>query len=119
MSDRQKDALPPSAPNPAEFTFIDISERDMDFLLAEEIECDREFVCWLIRRTGGVADGAMVVRMGRSVVTRHGESDLVVVVSMPDGGTRALMIENKIAAPFTRLRAERYRIRGREGIISG
>jgi hypothetical protein len=107
------------APNPLEFAFIDVSERDMDFVLAEEIECDQEFVCWLIGRTDGVSAGAKVVRVGRSVVTRQGETDLLVVYSTPGGGTRALLIENKIAAPFTRLQAERYRIRGNEGVRDG
>jgi hypothetical protein len=107
------------APNPLEFAFIDVSERDMDFLLAEEIECDQQFVCWLIDRTDGVSAGAKVVRVGRSVVTRQGETDLLVVYSTPGGGTRALLIENKIAAPFTRLQAERYRIRGNEGVRDG
>ena len=112
---------PTSSPvsNPAAFTFIDISERDMDFLFAEEIECDRPFVEWLIGRTGGTAEGAEVVRVGRSVVTRQGETDLMVVYWAQDGSTCALMIENKIAAKFTRLQAERYRIRGREGVING
>ena len=119
MSDSPKGSPPLAAPNPVEFTFIDIAERDMDFLLAEEIECDKEFVGWLIRRTGGVAEGTEVVRVGRSVVTRQGETDLMIVYSTPGGGTRALMIENKIAAPFTRLQAERYRIRGREGVSNG
>lgn len=103
----------------ADILIIDISERDMDFLLAEELECDRAFCAWFLSRAGYVENHHELVSIGRSVSTLHGETDLLIVHACGDGSKRATMIENKVAAPFTPLQPERYRLRGTAGVLAG
>ena len=108
----------PSAP--VTTSFVEVSERDLDFLFAEEIECNPAFSTWLLRRSGSPGrNWEDIIRIGRSVTTALGETDLLVVHQEPDGGQRAIMIENKIAASFTPFQSERYRRRGREGVAAG
>ena len=105
--------------DPALFSFVDVSERDLDFVLAEEIECSRSFRAWFLQKTSEPDQIHELLRLGRSISTRHGETDLLVVSRNGNGLSRALLIENKIAASFTPLQPERYGIRGKEGIDSG
>src|SRR5437868_3403456 len=102
------------------FSFIDISERDLDFVLAEEIECSQSFRSWFLERTGATPEHIhKILRLERSISTQDGETDLLVVHGDANALRRALLIENKIAASFTRLQPERYTVRGEKGIRAG
>ena len=103
----------------SQVSFVDVCERDLDFVLAEEIECSQTFRSWFLERTGAASDMRELLRLGRSVITQHGETDLLVVHGGANGVRRALLIENKIAASFTGLQPERYRVRGNAGIKDG
>ena len=103
----------------ANFSFVDVSERDMDFLFAEELECDPTFRAWFLGRTGGSEGKGGLLRVGRSISTAQGETDLLMVHATANGSRRAVMIENKVAAPFMRLQPERYRLRGEKGVEHG
>jgi hypothetical protein len=103
----------------SQVSFVDVCERDLDFVLAEEIECSQSFRSWFLERTGSSPDVRELLRVGRSVTTQHGETDLLVVHGGANGVRSALLIENKIAASFTELQPERYRVRGNEGKKNG
>jgi hypothetical protein len=98
--------------------FTDVSERDMDFLFCEEIECNPAFAAWLLEKTAATGANCEIVRIARSLVEAEGESDLVVVHLQGDS-RRAIMIENKINAPFTKDQPERYLVRGEKGVLAG
>lgn len=98
----------------------EVNERDIDFLLAEEIECNPDFAAWLLTAVGCPGSGWQdIISIQRSVTTVHGETDVLVVVRVSGGGRRALMLENKISASFTEGQPERYRLRGEAGIAEG
>lgn len=97
-------------------TMTEVSERDLDFLLAEEVECNPSFAAWLLDLTDG--EGS-IVSIARSVATAYGETDLLIVHEDPEGSRRAIMIENKVAAAFQEFQAERYRRRGEAGVAEG
>ncbi len=103
----------------SQICFVDVCERDLDFVLAEEIECSQSFRSWFLVRTGAVPEKGELIRLGRSVSTQHGETDLLVVHGGANGLRRALLIENKIAASFMERQPERYRVRGDAGIRDG
>jgi hypothetical protein len=105
--------------DPSQVSFMDVCERDLDFVLAEEIECSQSFRSWFLERTGAPPDMRELLRLGRSVSTQHGETDLLVVHGGANGLRRALLIENKIAASLTELQPERYRVRGNAGMNAG
>jgi hypothetical protein len=84
----------------ANFSFVDVTERDMDFLFAEELECDPVFRAWFLERTGSSEGAEGLLRVGRSISTRHGETDLLLVHMAHDESKRAVVIENKVAAAF-------------------
>src|SRR5579872_1994111 len=99
--------------------FVEITERDMDFLFLQEFECNPAFSSWFLRSTG-VPDPEtyLLVEVRRSVSTYDGETDLLAVYRR--GAHRhALLIENKIAASFTDAQPARYVIRGNDGVAKG
>jgi hypothetical protein len=53
------------------------------------------------------------------VSTDAGETDLLLVVRLDEGKRLALMLEDKIDAPFQPEQARRYRQRGEQGILDG
>ena len=94
-----------------------ISERDIDLLLLEEMHSSQDFVSWIANRLaiqGPVTfDGAW-----HSLVdTRYGETDLLLRISTP-GGRYGIHIENKIAAPEMPEQDTRYLARGQLGLES-
>jgi len=100
-----------------ETVFVEVSERDVDFLLLEEMECDSNFRAWLLAKIG--AAGNEILRLHRSAATFRGESDLLFVHKGGDGGCQAVLIENKIAAAFAEYQPARYRARGEDGVKGG
>lgn len=98
---------------------LHITEQEMDFLILEELACSPPFAQWFLRQTGYPESHAgSIRRLGRSVSTWDGETDLLIVHST-QSGDRALLIENKVGAAFTELQSERYRVRGKAGQDSG
>lgn len=99
---------------------IEVCERDVDFLLLEELQCNEKFRRWVLNKVGSQPDASTeIVRLARSVATFRGETDLLFVHRDFDGAPRAIMIENKIDAVFTPKQAERYHARGEDGIRQG
>jgi hypothetical protein len=88
-------------------------ERDVDLLLAEEFSVNPEFAKWFLSRTKQQFDDtATVYGVSVSKTDFTGESDLVVVFEIADGGSRfALHIEDKIDARFQPEQLARYRLR--------
>lgn len=99
---------------------IAVCERDVDFLLLEELQCNPQFRRWLLDRLGTGPDASIdIIRLARSVFTFRGETDLLFVHKDFDDATRAVMVENKIDAIFTPNQAQRYQARGEDGIRRG
>lgn len=99
---------------------IEVCERDVDFLLLEELQCNERFRRWVLDKVGSRPDASTeIVRLARSVATFRGETDLLFVHRDFDGAPRAIMIENKIDAVFTPNQAQRYQARGQDGIRQG
>jgi hypothetical protein len=90
-----------------------VDERQMDFMLLEELACSPPFAHWFLGQTGHT--GAGTLELLRFL---HGATDLLVVHGIATG-SRALLIETKAGAAFARSRPERYRIRGQAGVVAG
>jgi hypothetical protein len=98
---------------------LQVDEQEMDFLILEELACSPPFAEWFLRRTGyEPATTSRLLSLGRSVSTYDGETDLLLVHATAFG-KRALLIENKVGASFTKFQPERYRIRGQAGVDQG
>ena len=90
-----------------------VSERDIDLLLLEKFVASVPFSRWFAIAAGvkqSEIEGCVSAK--RSVHNSIGESDLEVEFSRTDGRRLLLMVENKIAAGFQPLQAERYSKRG-------
>lgn len=98
-----------------------VAERDVDLLLLEELVVSAEFLAWWLRHAGVQdANDAVCLQAQHSVTDpRLGESDLVVMYSLPQCEPHALLIENKINARPQRDQALRYKQRGEAGIEAG
>jgi hypothetical protein len=75
-------------------------------VLAEEIECSRSFRSWFLKKTHAVDSVLSMLSTAADLLVAHGDGN---------GISRALPIENKIAASFTQLQPGRYRIRRDRG----
>lgn len=93
-----------------------VSERDIDFLILEELNVNAEFQSWFTARVYDEnlifleAEGAW-----HSVSKSDGESDLVFIFRANDGSKKAILIENKIDAVPQPEQASRYVQRGEKG----
>lgn len=97
-----------------------VSERDIDLLLLEEFVANREFQSWFVRQVAEIApeiEACLAAR--RSVTQSNGESDLEILFQVARGRRLLLMVENKIAAGFQPMQAERYRSRGARYVEQG
>ncbi len=94
-----------------------VLERDLDLILLEELHVSPSFRAWLFENVLGQNHSyAEFVGAWRSMSNEFGESDIVAIAKdQKNGRSIALMIENKIAAPFQPNQPERYRIRGERG----
>ncbi len=97
-----------------------VCERDIDLLLLEEFHGDPRFALWFCRQVlgQGITDSGFAGAW-HSVSDSTGESDLLVIYMQPDGKKLAILIEDKIASPPQPKQAERYRMRGEEGVRQG
>jgi hypothetical protein len=105
-----------------EWTILEaVAERDVDLLVLEELAASPEFLTWWLDEASAQdSKGAAVIRAHHSVTHPSlGESDLVVIYSLPESEPHAVLIENKINAPAQPDQALRYRQRGEVGITAG
>ncbi|MCW8306337.1 PD-(D/E)XK nuclease family protein [Acidiphilium sp. PA] len=96
--------------------FSALAERDIDFLLLEELLVSEDFVKWFCE----MIDLPDVKPAGawHSVFDENGETDLLVCVYQ--GADKVgILIENKVAAAEQPTQAERYHIRGTKLVNQG
>lgn len=100
--------------------FLDrIEERDVDLMLLEEVTCEPAFQDLVASLTLGPGRGWTFLEASNSVSTAsHGESDLIVLYGLGER-IMAVMLEDKITAAFMPEQADRYRLRGDQGIADG
>jgi hypothetical protein len=90
-----------------------VDERQIDFMILEELACSPPFARWFLGQTGHTGAGTLeLLRL------LHGSAVLLVVHAIATG-SRALFIETKAGAAFTRSQPERHRIRGQAGVVAG
>lgn len=93
-----------------------VTERDIDFLVLEELQVSHEFRDWLSARVFERPVLKSHVGAWHSVVDPvHGESDLIFMFNAEDGSTKAILIENKISANAQPDQGRRYTERGEKG----
>jgi hypothetical protein len=93
-----------------------IEERDIDLLLLEELGCNPDFLAWMLTRLK--IEPSSLIQVEHSVFTVNSESDLI--ISYQSGNQiHAVLIEDKIAANFTKDQDQNYRFRGEHGIEQG
>lgn len=96
-----------------------VEERDIDLLLLEEFISEPELPSVFGRRLFHDQAKLKFLEISNSVSTASGgESDLIALYKYGDE-THAVLIENKISAPFMSSQAFRYHKRGRAGIEDG
>jgi hypothetical protein len=93
-----------------------VAERDIDFIILEELEVSEEFRAWFSARVYETPVFKKQIGAWHSVSdAKLGESDLVYIFEANDGSRKAVLIENKIDAPPQPGQGKRYRQRGEEG----
>jgi hypothetical protein len=93
-----------------------VAERDIDFVLVEELSVNNEFADWFTSRLYRRSIFASKIGVWHSVTGAKGrESDIVFLFKSDDGGQMAVLIENKIDAPPRPAQAKDYQERGGEG----
>lgn len=86
-----------------------VAERDIDFLLLEELSVSVEFQEWLASRVFNEVIYAAKIGAWHSVSESGlGESDLIFIFSGIDGQRNAVLIENKVDAVPQRKQGLRY-----------
>jgi hypothetical protein len=97
-----------------------VAERDVDFIVLEELEVSEEFRTWFATRIYELPILKQKIGAWHSVSDSElGESDLIFLIEATDGSRKAILIENKIAAPPQPAQARRYRQRGEKGLKEG
>jgi hypothetical protein len=97
-----------------------VTERDIDFLVLEELQVSHEFRDWFSARVFERPVLKSHVGVWHSVVDPElGESDLIFVFDAEDGSTKAILVENKIAASAQQDQGKRYLDRGEKGQANG
>ena len=104
-----------------ELNFVEsINERDIDFLLLEELRVSTEFRDWISSRVFGRPIFKSFVGAWHSLVDASlGESDLLFLFDAEDGTSTAILIENKINAQAQPNQGKRYTERGEKGKAEG
>lgn len=92
-----------------------VEERELDLLLLLEFHASDAFRRSIVQKVTR-ANEARFVGAWRGVATHLGETDILMVCDVEDQGRVAIMIEDKIDAPFQQTQAERYHARGKLGI---
>jgi hypothetical protein len=95
-----------------------VEERDIDFLVLEELQVSHGFREWFTTRVFEQLIFKSFIGAWHSVVDPVlGESDLVFMFDAEDGSTKAILIENKISAQPQPEQAMRYLARGEKGKV--
>jgi hypothetical protein len=117
---------PPCVPLQGTFSLTESSrlldyvrERDLDLVLVGALFASEPFRAFMLKSTIGWTKRHSLVRTWVSETADAGESDVLLVVDLEDADRLALMIEDKIDAPFQPEQANRYQQRGEQGIRDG
>ena len=101
-------------------TYLNITERDVDLLLLEELLVSETFANWFITEIIRQPPPITIVGAWHSVSDALlGESDLIVKFETEKGLIEAILIENKIDAVAQTEQGYRYKMRGDKGITQG
>jgi hypothetical protein len=93
-----------------------VAERDLDFVLVEELSVNDEFCDWFTSRLYGKPIFASSIGAWHSVSDASlGETDVLYMFRSDEDGRVAVLIENKIDAGAQPKQAERYQLRGEKG----
>ena len=96
-----------------------IEEREIDLLLLLEFHGSPQFRQFVLDRATGKKEGEFVGAWRGVFDTSEGETDVLLLSKATDGKRMAVLIEDKINAPFQINQARRYRARGTIGIAEG
>jgi hypothetical protein len=97
-----------------------VAERDIDFLVLEELSVNDVFRAWFAERALGQGVYGQSIGAWHSICDGDlGESDLVFGLKSVADKRIAVLIENKIGAIAQPRQGERYRARGERGIQGG
>lgn len=109
----------PSLPADLRRSALDtIEERELDLLFLQEFHTSSTLRAFFFRRVAG-DDESRFVGAWRGIYTNNGETDLLLLSDLREQGRVAIMIEDKINAPFQLEQAQRYRLRGQQGQRDG
>lgn len=97
--------------------FSDVSERDMDMLISEEVVSSADFLAIFLQKIEIESATVSSVELSKSDAVL-GESDITVIVES-NGEKNGLLIEDKIDAIAMPGQAKRYNLRGQKGIEQG
>ncbi len=101
-------------------TVSSVSERDIDFVLLEELTVSEAFRVWMASQIGEHSAYESKVGVWHSVTDGAlGESDLILIFATSSGEKVAVLIENKIDAAPQPEQGERYHKRGLKGVSEG
>lgn len=94
-----------------------VVERDIDFILVEELAAPDGFLAWFLARIGLPADYELT-SVAHSATTSTGETDIE--LTLASGDTKVMvLVENKIDANLQPRQAERYRDRASRHVKEG
>jgi hypothetical protein len=98
-----------------------VLERDLDLVLMGALFTSDPFRAFMLKSAIGWTKRHSLVRtcVSEMADAGAGESDVLLVVDLEGANRLALMIEDKISAPFQPEQANRYRQRGEQGIKDG
>ena len=96
-----------------------VLERDLDLVLMGALFASEPFRAFMLKSAVGWTERHSLVRTCVSEMADAGESDVLLVVDLEGADRLAVMIEDKISAPFQPEQANRYRQRGEQGIQDG
>jgi len=104
-----------------ELNFVkSITERDIDFIMLEELSINTEFQEWFASRVFGERIFKAQIGAWHSVNDSNlGETDLLFIFESMEESRIALLIENKVDAIPQPKQGERYQLRGKSGQQEG
>lgn len=104
-----------------ELNFVkSITERDIDFIMLEELSINTEFQEWFASRVFGERIFKAQIGAWHSVNDSNlGETDLLFIFESIEESRIALLIENKVDAIPQPKQGERYQLRGKSGQHEG
>lgn len=101
-------------------TYLNITERDIDLLMLEELLVSMPFANWFVSEITRQQTLIKIIGAWHSVSDALlGESDLIVKYTSETGFTEVILIENKIDALAQIEQGFRYKMRGEKGIALG